>query len=74
MFQYGSYIGPFITGDGGKHCIGGACESGIIVMNPWGGIGMGTIMTPYSEYEYGGVAGCEDLGRKISFHILYLRI
>ena len=74
MFQYGSYIGPLITGDEGKRCISDACESGIIVMNPWDGIGMGAIMTPYSGYGYDGVAGCEDLGRGISFHILYLRI
>lgn len=31
-------------------------------MKPWGGIGMGTIMTPYSGYGYGGVGGLEDLG------------
>lgn len=31
-------------------------------MNPCGGIGMGTIMTPYSGYGYGGVAGWDDLG------------
>lgn len=31
-------------------------------MKPWCGIGMGTTMTPYSGYEYGGVAGLEDSG------------
>jgi hypothetical protein len=40
--------------------MGGACGSGIIGMNVWG-IGMGTIMTPYSGYGNGGVVGLEDL-------------
>lgn len=57
---HGSYI-AFITGDGGKHCIGGASGSRIIDMKPCG-TGTGTIMTPYSEYGYGGVVGWDDLG------------
>lgn len=31
-------------------------------MKPWCGIGIGTIMTPYSGYGNGGVGGLEDLG------------
>lgn len=69
---HGSYI-AFITGDGGKHCIGGACGSGIIGMKPCG-IGIGTIMTPYSEYGYGGVVGWDDLRGLAGFVVLYLRM
>ena len=40
---------------------------------PWCGIGMGTIMTPYSGYGYGGVEGLEDLRGISLLDISYLK-